>query len=99
MNRYRHTKGVINDNALQALLHDPLFRVRREKNQKGKGSYRRKNRDNRQEGEGNGKTLFSITFIRAIKKPLSLWNSGFSSVGLLFFFQQITDFGQQSFFS
>lgn len=40
-NSYRHHKGQINDNALQALLHDPLFKVRVEKNKKGKGSYQR----------------------------------------------------------
>ncbi|MFA3780893.1 alternative ribosome-rescue factor A [Yersinia sp. 1652 StPb PI] len=39
---YRHTKGKIKDNALEALLHDPLFRQRIEQNSKGKGSYRRK---------------------------------------------------------
>lgn len=48
MSQYRHTKGVINDNALQAILFDPLFRQRKEQNKKGKGSYRRKSRDNRQ---------------------------------------------------
>lgn len=42
MSRYQHTKGQINDNALEALLHDPLFRQRVEKNKKGKGSYLRK---------------------------------------------------------
>ncbi|MDK1182448.1 alternative ribosome-rescue factor A [Cronobacter sakazakii] len=42
MNRYKHTKGQIQDNAIEALLHDPLFRQRVEKNQKGKGSYQRK---------------------------------------------------------
>jgi alternative ribosome-rescue factor len=42
MSKYQHTKGVIKDNALQALLHDPLFRQRQEQNVKGKGSYRRK---------------------------------------------------------
>lgn len=26
MTRYRHTKGQIQDNAIEALLHDPLFR-------------------------------------------------------------------------
>ncbi len=62
MCRYRHTKGEIQDNALQALLHDPLFRVRREENKKGKGSYRRKSRDNRQQGEGNGKEVFHCLF-------------------------------------
>lgn len=45
---YRHTKGTIQDNALAALLHDPLFRQRREKNKKGKGSYSRK-----QKSKGN----------------------------------------------
>ncbi|MBP2851743.1 alternative ribosome-rescue factor A [Dickeya oryzae] len=42
MSNYRHTKGRITDNALEALLHDPLFRQRVEQNAKGKGSYRRK---------------------------------------------------------
>lgn len=42
MSRYQHTKGQINDNAIEALLHDPLFRQRIEKNKKGKGSYLRK---------------------------------------------------------
>ena len=36
MSRYQHTKGQINDNAIEALLHDPLFRQRVEKNKKGK---------------------------------------------------------------
>ncbi|MCE9870716.1 alternative ribosome-rescue factor A [Hafnia alvei] len=40
--KYQHTKGVIADNAIQALLHDPLFKQRVEKNSKGKGSYNRK---------------------------------------------------------
>lgn len=39
---YRHHKGTIRDNALQALLHDCLFRQRIEKKRKGKGSYQRK---------------------------------------------------------
>ncbi|HHH1320271.1 TPA: alternative ribosome-rescue factor A [Yersinia enterocolitica] len=42
MTTYRHTKGKIKDNALEALLHDPIFRQRIEKNVKGKGSYQRK---------------------------------------------------------
>ena len=33
MSRYQHTKGQIKDNAIEALLHDPLFRQRVEKNQ------------------------------------------------------------------
>lgn len=39
---YQHQRGVIKDNALQALLHDRLFRQRIEKKRKGKGSYQRK---------------------------------------------------------
>lgn len=39
---YKHTKGQINDNAIQALLHDPLFKPRVERKRKGKGSYTRK---------------------------------------------------------
>ncbi len=31
MTKYRHTKGQIQDNAIEALLHDPLFRQRVEK--------------------------------------------------------------------
>lgn len=42
MSRYQHKCGRIQDNALEALLHDPLFRQRVEKNSKGKGSYKRK---------------------------------------------------------
>ncbi|CAM6727610.1 MULTISPECIES: alternative ribosome-rescue factor A [Leclercia] len=44
MSHYQHKKGQINDNAIEALLHDPLFRQRIEKNKKGKGSYLRKNK-------------------------------------------------------
>lgn len=50
MSRYKHQKDQINDNALEALLHDPLFRQRVEKNKKGKGSYSRK--DKRGNGRG-----------------------------------------------
>ena len=56
MSRYQHTKGQINDNALEALLHDPLFRQRVEKNKKGKGSYLRKDKHGKQYGrEASGK--------------------------------------------
>lgn len=44
MTKYRHTKGQIQENAIEALLHDPLFRQRVERNSKGKGSYRRKDK-------------------------------------------------------
>ncbi|WP_434312928.1 alternative ribosome-rescue factor A [Haemophilus influenzae] len=39
---YQHTRGVIKDNAVMALLSDKLFRQRVEKKRKGKGSYQRK---------------------------------------------------------
>lgn len=39
---YQHTRGVVKDNAVMALLHDKLFRQRTEKKRKGKGSYQRK---------------------------------------------------------
>lgn len=39
---YQHTRGEIKNNAIQALLHDRLFRQRIEKKLKGKGSYQRK---------------------------------------------------------
>lgn len=41
---YRHKRGKIQDNAIEALLSDPLFRQRVEVNSKGKGSYRRKDK-------------------------------------------------------
>jgi alternative ribosome-rescue factor len=44
MTVYQHKKGVIRDNALEALLHDPLFKPRVEANTKGKGSYRRRDK-------------------------------------------------------
>lgn len=58
MSRYQHQKGQINDNALEALLHDPLFRQRIEKNKKGKGSYLRKAKHAKRGGqEASGKKV------------------------------------------
>ncbi|MEX6399052.1 alternative ribosome-rescue factor A [Providencia hangzhouensis] len=45
MSKYQHKRGEIKDNAIEALLHDPLFRQRVEKNKKGKGSYTRKEKN------------------------------------------------------
>ena len=39
---YLHTRGVVKDNAIMALLYDKLFRQRVETKRKGKGSYQRK---------------------------------------------------------
>ncbi len=56
--KYQHTKGIIKDNALAALLNDPLFRQRREKNLKGKGSYCRKGKNaGTRDWEGSGKII------------------------------------------
>ena len=58
MSRYQHTKGQIKDNAIEALLHDPLFRQRVEKNRKGKGSYQRKDKHaGRNDREASGKRV------------------------------------------
>lgn len=57
MSTYQHKKGKIQDNALEALLHDPLFRQRIEKNKKGKGSYCRKGKQGKgQNWEASGKS-------------------------------------------
>lgn len=59
MSIYKHTKGKIQDNALEALLHDPLFHQRIEKNKKGKGSYHRKAKHaGRGHQEASGKQVF-----------------------------------------
>ncbi|NKI74363.1 alternative ribosome-rescue factor A [Dickeya sp. CFBP 2040] len=60
MSNYRHTKGRITDNALEALLHDPLFRQRVEQNAKGKGSYRRREKHQKTQSknwEASGKKI------------------------------------------
>lgn len=64
MSTYKHNKGVIQDNALQALLHDPLFRQRVEQNLKGKGSYRRK--------EKNGKGSYQEGSVKCSIESLTL---------------------------
>ena len=60
MSVYQHKKGKIKDNAIEALLHDPLFKPRIEVNVKGKGSYRRKEKHNKKSGwEASGKADFT----------------------------------------
>ena len=64
MSHYQHTKGQIKDNAIEALLHDPLFRQRVEKNKKGKGSYLRKNKHaKRGNWEASGKQANRLLYI------------------------------------
>ncbi|MBC8947560.1 MULTISPECIES: alternative ribosome-rescue factor A [Xenorhabdus] len=62
MTTYRHKKGVIKDNAIEALLHDPLFRQRVEKNKKGKGSYNRKEKHGWEANDNNFIKLLSLAF-------------------------------------
>ena len=83
MSRYQHTKGQINNNAIEALLHDPLFRQRVEKNKKGKGSYLRKEKHAKRNGqEASGKrvsyffTTGLLTFYRLIKNGYSVLSAG-----------------------
>ncbi|MDI6478687.1 alternative ribosome-rescue factor A [Cronobacter dublinensis] len=70
MTRYKHTKGQIQDNAIEALLHDPLFRQRIEKNLKGKGSYQRKGKHGKQgnwEASGKQANRFFTTGLLLLK--------------------------------
>lgn len=90
MSRYQHTKGQIKDNAIEALLHDPLFRQRIEKNKKGKGSYLRKGKHgNRGNWEASGKKVIhflplAFCFQRSLKNGyfVLLTDRGFQSAGL-----------------
>ncbi|ELY3774347.1 alternative ribosome-rescue factor A [Cronobacter dublinensis] len=70
MTRYKHTKGQIQDNAIEALLHDPLFRQRIEKNLKGKGSYQRKGKHGKRgnwEASGKQENRFFTTGLLLLK--------------------------------
>ncbi|WP_105739871.1 alternative ribosome-rescue factor A [Cronobacter dublinensis] len=70
MTRYKHTKGLIQDNAIEALLHDPLFRQRIEKNLKGKGSYQRKGKHGKRgnwEASGKQANRFFTTGLLLLK--------------------------------
>jgi alternative ribosome-rescue factor len=61
MSRYQHTKGQIKDNAIEALLHDPLFRQRIHKSKKGKGSFERKGKHGNREASGKKVMHFFTT--------------------------------------
>lgn len=63
---HQHSRGIIRDNALAALMCDPLFRCRIESNKKGKGSYQRKakhQRDYEPSAQGSMVTPFSSGFM------------------------------------
>lgn len=76
MSGYQHKKGVIRDNAIEALLHDPLFKVRIEVNQKGKGSFRRKDKHAKKGNwEASGKDSFTTGLLLSGQKKTA--RSGF----------------------
>lgn len=87
MSRYQHTKGQIKDNAIEALLHDPLFRQRVEKNKKGKGSYMRKGKHGNRGIRGQWQESKSLFYH---------WPSAFRRLlrAVILLFQQITNFCQ-----
>lgn len=69
MSGYQHKKGVIRDNAIEALLHDPLFKVRIEVNQEGKGSFRRKDKHVKKGNwEASGKDSFTTGLLLSGQK-------------------------------
>lgn len=88
MNRYKHTKGQIQDNAIEALLHDPLFRQRVEKNQKGKAAISVK-RNTVREVTGRPVANKQIAFL-----PLAFCFQERLRTMFVLLFQQITDFGE-----
>ncbi|BDH44364.1 hypothetical protein TUM12370_04080 [Salmonella enterica subsp. enterica serovar Choleraesuis] len=78
MGQYRHQRGKITDNALQALLHDPLFKQRVEKNRKGKGSYQRKAKNGKGDWEANGKRAKAAFTIGLLISGLSVTDGYFA---------------------
>lgn len=91
MAHYKHTKGKIRDNALEALLHDPLFRARVEVNQKGKGSFKRKDKHHKKGNwEASGKANFTTGLLlndRAIEthSTVAQWHSIAGSITPYYF--------------
>lgn len=54
---YAHQRGKIKESAVKALVTDPLFRHKIERNRKGKGSYRRHEK-HKNVSYGKGETPF-----------------------------------------
>ncbi|MEG9482281.1 ribosome alternative rescue factor ArfA [Mannheimia sp. HC-2023] len=64
-NGYLHQRGDIQESAVKALVTDPLFKIRVEKNSKGKGSYRRNEKHKKTlyvKGETPYKNIHSVYF-------------------------------------
>lgn len=87
MSRYQHTKGQIKDNAIEALLHDPLFRQRVEKIRKGKAVTCEKENMAIRELGGQWQESKSLFYH---------WPSAFRRLlrAVILLFQQITNFCQ-----
>lgn len=58
MSNYNHKKGTIKANASAAIIRDPLFKQRIEKNVKGKGSFKRKAKHCKQDYQTTDKSGF-----------------------------------------
>ncbi|MXP50722.1 alternative ribosome-rescue factor A [Pantoea sp. Eser] len=77
MSKYQHTKGQIRDNAIEALLHDPLLRQRIEQKQKGKGSFKRKDKHVKgQSWEASDKTA-SYHWPSALRAKKTAWQAAY----------------------
>lgn len=63
---YVHQRGEIKENAIKALVTDPLFRSRVERNRKGKGSYQRQEK-HRKAGFNRGESPFKNVQWNAFK--------------------------------
>lgn len=78
MSKYQHKKGIIKDNAIEALLHDPLFRQRVEQNKKGKGSYQRTAKHGKQgkwEASGKNANRFFTTGLSLLNRVIRFAHS------------------------
>jgi len=65
MSKYQHKKGTIRDNALAALMSDPLFKQRIETNLKGKGSFKRRAKHCKRDYQGADKSSLLSLFLSA----------------------------------
>ncbi|EFX91781.1 hypothetical protein HMPREF0027_1170 [Actinobacillus ureae ATCC 25976] len=63
---YNHSRGEIHESAIKALVTDPLFKTRIERNRKGKGSYQR-NAKHRKAGYERGESPFKNVLMSNFK--------------------------------
>lgn len=60
-NAYAHQRGEIQQSAIKALVTDPLFKPRVERNRKGKGSYQRHDKHRQKLAGSRGESPFKNT--------------------------------------